>query len=415
MPESLQNGSTIVTRRTSRVVLLWLFATPLAADWPRFLGPHQNGTIRDDQLIEGWMDRGLEVVWSREVGEGYSGLTIADDRVFTLDADGRSEYIFASDTATGEEVWRLRLGREPHDWYGGLGPRVTPTVAGDRLVLMTGEGDLVAVSRDSGEVLWRQPVQNSMAARFPAEGYSAAALIEGNRIFLPIGGSDGRALAAFELSSGKLIWAVEDDRAAYSSPVSAHFGGQRQILFLMASKLFAVRPDNGTLLWSFDWDTFDGVNAASPLIIEDNLVFLSAGYDQGAAMLRIDSANGDLEAQPVWKSRVMRNHFNNSVFHGGVLYGFDESNLTAVDAKDGSRLWRNRGLGKGSLLLVSDHLVVLGEQGELILARPDRERLDEIDRMQPIEGRSWTPPAVAGGRLFLRNRQLMVCLGPVEE
>ncbi len=277
---------------------------------------------------------------------------------------------------------------------------------------MTGEGELIAVDPETGRVVWRQPVRRKLSGRFPVEGYSASALIKGQRIYLPIGGQNGRSVAGFDLDSGELIWASQDDRAAYSSPISARLAGREQILFLMASKLFAVEPADGRLLWSYDWPTYDGVNAASPLVIEGDRVFISSGYDQGASMLQVRAVDGGLEAEEIWRSRVMRNHFNNSVYHGGVLYGFDESNLAAVDAADGTRLWRERGLGKGSLILASDHLVILSEGGDLLLVKPDRERFDLVDRVEVLSGRCWTPPAVAGGRIYLRNRSEMVCLTP---
>ncbi len=400
-----------------RLLLLLTLAALLASgargDWPRFLGPALDGTTEDERLVAGWRERGLEPCWRRPVGEGYSGLAVAAGAVYSLDSDGGSEYLFSVDAADGSERWRLRLGPAPRDWYGGLGPRVTPSLAGGLLVVMAAEGDLIAVAADTGRVVWRQPVRRRMAGRFPVEGYAASALIVGDRVHLPVGGPAGRAVAAFDLDTGEPAWATQDDRAAYASPIRARLAGREQILFLTASKLFAVEPVAGELLWSWDWPTYDGVNAASPLVIGGDRVFLSAGYDQGAVMLQVTARDGRLHPRELWRSRVMRNHFNNSVHHAGVLYGFDESNLAAVDAADGTRLWRQRGLGKGSVILVSGHLMVLSEDGELYLARPSREQFDVLDRRQVLSGRSWTPPSVAAGRIYLRNRSEMVCLRPV--
>jgi outer membrane protein assembly factor BamB len=189
--------------------------------------------------------------------------------------------------------------------------------------------------------------------------------------------------------------------------------GVAQALFLGGTTLLSVDPATGRLLWKHPWPTYDFVNAATPLVLAPDRVFVSSGYDQGAALLRVKpSGSGGLAVEEIWRSRAMKNHFNNSVHFEGVLYGFDESLLAALDAATGERLWRERGFGKGSIVRVGRHLIVLSEEGELALVHPSREGARVLKRQPALNGRSWTPPSVAGGRVFLRSVSALVCLAP---
>jgi outer membrane protein assembly factor BamB len=419
-----------------RLAGAWLLAASCAAaasDWPQFLGPARDGRSPDRVLVPGWLERGLRERWRTPVGEGYSGLAVAGDRLVSMDSDGSSEFVFARAVADGREVWRVKLGPSPRDVYGGLGPRVTPTCDRGVLYLTTAELDLVALRVDTGRELWRQSLGRAMGARAPAEGNSASVLVEGDRLFAVVGGASGRSAAAFDRATGRLLWSALDDRASYSSPVALTLGGRRQVLFLTATHLRALEPETGRLLWSHPWPTRDGVNAATPIHVPPDGLFISSAYDQGAALLRIASAGPSdsttaatrsgagsagsaspardaFAATEVWRSKAMKNHFNNSVLLGSTLYGFDGFLLKAVDTASGRALWAERGFGEGSLISAGDHLVVLGEDGELALVRADPARLDVRARLPVLNGRCWTPPALAGGRLYLRNAREMVAL-----
>jgi outer membrane protein assembly factor BamB len=377
-------------------------------DWPQFLGPTRDGRSTDRVLVSGWLERGLRAVWRQPVGEGYSGVAVVGERLFSLDSDGADEFVFARRAGDGGELWRVKLGPSPRDVYGGLGPRVTPTVDRGVLYLTTAQLVLMALHVEDGRVLWKKDLRGELGARPPAEGNAAAVLAEGGRLFAVVGGASGRSAAAFDRATGRVLWTALDDRASYASPVALTLAGNRRVLFLTATHLRALDPATGSLAWSYDWPTRDGVNAATPLSTAANRVFLSSGHDQGAVVLEARPVG----ASEVWRNRAMRNHFNNSVVHGGALYGFDGFLLKAVDAASGRTLWVERGFGEGSLIAAGEHLVVLGEDGELALLRADPTRADVRARMPALNGRSWTPPSLASGRLYLRNAREMVALEP---
>jgi outer membrane protein assembly factor BamB len=377
-------------------------------EWPRFLGPERNGTSSDAAFVRAWLEAGLTALWRRPSGEGFSGVTTAEDLVFTMDSDGREEFVLALGASDGSERWRLRTGPSPRDNYGGHGPRVTPTVDRGFVFTVSAEGVLLALDAESGAVRWRRSLAKELGWRPPAEGVSSSPLVEGDRIFLMIGGGSGRAVAALERMTGKTLWTSQDDRTSYSSPVVVSLGGRSQALFLTGSRLVSLEPGTGKLLWFYPWETYDFVNVATPILAGGDRVFISSGYDQGAALLQV-TANGREE---LWRSREMKNHFNNSVHHEGILYGFDGAFLKALDAATGSILWRERGFGTGSLILAGGHLVVLSEEGELALAAPSRTELRVLSRVSALEGQSWTPPSLARGRLYLRNQREIASFAP---
>jgi outer membrane protein assembly factor BamB len=228
------------------------------------------------------------------------------------------------------------------------------------------------------------------------------------------GGPGGKAFAAFDRATGKTVWTSQEDRTSYSSPVAWNFQGTNQILFLTGSILFSVQAETGKLLWKYPWPTYDSVNVATPLILSPDRVFISAGYDQGAAMLRIQKdSQGVLKVFEVWRNREMKNHFNNSVHYESVIYGFDNAILKAVDAATGETLWREKGFGTGSIVRAGNELLILSDSGKLIFAGADRTKLQVSSTFEALRGKSWTPPSLAEGKIFLRNQAEMVCLTPI--
>jgi outer membrane protein assembly factor BamB len=383
------------------------------SDWPQFLGPHRDGTTADARLALGWLRRDLRTIWRAEAGEGYSGIAAAGDRLYGMEKRGADEVLFSRRAADGSLLWTVRTGAAPTDVYGGLGPRGTPAVDGDRVFALGAQGDLFALAAPTGTVAWRRSLAADLGWRPPAEGTSSSPLVADGRVYILVGGSGGRALAALDRDTGRTLWTSQDDRTSYASPVRWDTGGVPQALFLAGSTLFAVDPATGRLLWRYPWPTHDFVNAATPLVLPPDRVFISSGYDQGGALLRVRRPpGGGLAVEEVWRSREMKNHFNNSVHADGVLYGFDNAFLAAVDAVTGERLWRERGFGQGSVVKVGAHLVVLSEEGELALVEPSRAGARVLKLQAALRGRSWTPPSVAGGRVYLRGISEIACLAP---
>ena len=281
---------------------------------------------------------------------------------------------------------------------------------GKTVYALGANGDLVAVSAADGEPLWQLGLKSEVDARVPRWGVSTSPIVEGDLLLVDAGGGKGKSLIALNKKTGKIAWTAYTDKPGYSTPLPVTIHGVRQILSFAGTSLVSVSLADGKVLWSVPWRTSYDVNAAMPIFVPPDKVFLSSAYDKGAALLRVKSADGKLEVEDVWRSRVMKNHFNSSILYGGHLYGFDNAVLKCIDAHTGDELWKTSGFAKGSLLLADGHLIIFSERGLLALAEATPKAYREVARAQILEGKTWTMPSLAAGRLYLRNEKEMVAL-----
>ncbi len=380
--------------------------------WPQYRGRGLDGRSAETGLASTWPAGGPKVLWRAALGNGYSGISVAGGRAYTMFGSGGDEIAIALDAATGKEIWRFRTDDDRFDSQGS-GPRSTPTVEGDRVFALGARGKLFALDAATGAEVWGVDLVARFGARVPRWGVATSPVVEGDLLLIDAGGGRGYSLLALDKKSGRPVWHSQTDKAGYSTPLPVTVGGVRQILFFTGTALVSVSPADGSLRWRYPWQTSYDVNAAMPVFVPPDRIFLSSSYDKGAALLRMvvrDAESGKVEADEVWRSRVMKNHFNSSVLVGDHLYGFDDRNLKCIVAATGEERWAHRGYSKGSLIYADGRLIVFGEQGLLGLVEATPEGYREIASAQIFRGRTWTMPSLADGRLFLRSEKELVAL-----
>jgi outer membrane protein assembly factor BamB len=286
---------------------------------------------------------------------------------------------------------------------GGDGPRATPTWADGRVYALGAGGELRCLEEATGRVLWRTNILEENGARNLSWGMAAAPLVVDDAVVVLPGGPGGRSVVAYDRRTGARLWSALGDQAGYASPMLVTLDGVRQILVFSASRLMGVTPDRGDVLWEYPWTTMSDVNAAQPLVIGDNRVFVSSSYGTGAAVVEVTRTGDTFSVREVWRNTRMKNRFAASVLHEGTIYGLDESILAAVDAATGDLRWKGGRYGYGQLLLASGHLIVLTEDGDLALVRATPDRHEELARFPVLAGKTWNVPAIAGGYLLVRN------------
>jgi outer membrane protein assembly factor BamB len=180
-------------------------------------------------------------------------------------------------------------------------------------------------------------------------------------------------------------------------------GGVRQVLIFTASRLAGISPEHGTVLWEYPWKTDYDVNAAQPVLVGENRIFISSGYGAGAAVIEITGSADAFAVREVWRNNRMKNQFTSSVLHEGFIYGLDEAILACLDAATGAVKWKGGRYGYGQIMLASGHLIVLTEEGDLVLVRATPDSHQEVARSPALNGKSWNHPAMSGGYLFVRN------------
>jgi outer membrane protein assembly factor BamB len=385
--------------------LLWLSLMVSAADWPQWRGPNRDGISSETGLLAGWPAGGPPVVWKiNGLGEGYSSLAIVKGRIYTQGQRGGQEFVIAFDAKTGKILWQTPTSGSYRNDRGD-GPRGTPTIDGDHLYAMTGDGVLVCLDTATGKVIWSDNVAKKYGGSVPNWGYSESPLIDGNRLIVMPGGR-GASLVSLDKSNGALQWKAGGDAAGYSSAIVADVSGVRQVLALSGSSALGVEEDNGELLWRYTKVSNRTANIATP-IYQDGQVFVSTAYGTGCALLKL----GPKTESEVYFNGDMKNHYSSSVLVGKTLYGYSDSILTAMDFNTGKVAWKNRAVGKGSVMYADKHLYLLSEDGVAGLAEATPEAYKEIARFQISKGSlpTWSPPVISDGKLYLRDQDNLNC------
>ena len=379
------------------------------ADWPQWLGPDRTGISTETGFLKTWPKGGPAVVWKKSLGQGFSGISVANGRVFTMFAEGDDEFVICLKEESGDEIWRFRTGAKFEEWQGGNGPRSQPTVDGDRVYVLGAEGWLYALNVVNGKMIWSVDLVDGLGGRFPRFGFSNSALVEGDLLFLEAATRKGTFLA-LRRTDGEVAWASQNDVASYSSPIAVDLAGARQVVYFSGDAAVGLSPVDGSLYWRYPWKTSYDLNIATPIFVPPDQIFISSGYDHGAALLRIEAGADGMAVTRVWESRRMKNHFGTSVLVGDYIYGFDNAILKCIEALTGKEQWKHRGYGKGALMYADGHLILLSDNGRLALARATPEGFKERAGAQVLAGRSWTMPTLANGRVFVRDMRKIVCL-----
>jgi outer membrane protein assembly factor BamB len=268
-------------------------------------------------------------------------------------------------------------------------------------------GELRCLDARSGAVIWGKNILTENGAQNLQWAMSASPLIVDDKVIVLPGGAGGKAVVAYNKLTGALVWKSQGDQAAYVSPMLVTLAGRRQILVEMASRVFGLAPEDGSLLWSQSWNTDMGINVSQPIIVDKNRFFLSSGYGKGAALIEITANGKGFEAKAIWENINMKNKFNSSVLHEGFVYGLDEGILTCVDVNTGVKKWKGGRYGYGQVLLAGSNLIVMSAEGELALVKASPDAYSETARFAALDGKTWNYPAIAGGRLFVRNAKEM--------
>lgn len=384
--------------RLLAAALIVVASATFAADWPRFRGPDQSGLVTGAGLNPKALEGGGKILWRANVGTGFSSIVVAGGRAYTMGnqkQDGvDTDFVWCLDAATGKEIWKHSYPEElkPNLYEGG--PNATPTVDGGRVYTLSKTGRAFCLDAAKGTVIWAVDLAKEVNAKKPEWGFSGSVLIEGDLAIYNV----GEAGTALHKETGKVAWKSGPGAAGYSQPVAANLDGKRVAILMAASEAIALDPKTGRVIWRHPWKTSYDVNAADP-IVSGNRVFVSSGYNHGAAVLEVK----DNQVTEVWKSRVLRNQFSSSVLLGNHVYGVDENQLRCVEFATGNVTWTDRVTGKGTLLIADGHIVALSERGELLIAPASPEAFNPVSRAQILGGKCWTMPALANGRLYARN------------
>lgn len=383
-----------------------------------------RGTAGDGRAGEALAKKAVpaSAVWKVPAETGFSSFSVSEGRAFTLvarEVDGNpSEVCLALDAATGKELWAAGLslagkydgggnsGAKGNE--GGDGPRSTPVVSGDKVYVLDSQLALHALKLADGSPVWSVNLVAAHGAKNIKWQNAASPVIDGDRVFVA-GGGEGQSLLAFHKDDGALLWKGESDAITHATPVVADLLGVRQVIFFTQAGLVSAKVDDGAVLWRQAYP-FKVSTAASPVVFED-IVYCSAGYGVGGGAYRIAKQGEAFASTEIWRTENDTvNHWSTPVVKDGYLYGmfsfkeYGEGPLACVDIRTGEKKWSQKGFGPGNVILTADGtLVALSDAGEVVLVEAKPDAYAEISRADLLDGKCWSTPALADGRIYVRS------------
>lgn len=388
--------------------VLAVVCSPLqGADWPCFRGPQYDGISRETGVTLPWK-ASPTVLWELTTGPAFSSVTGVGDLVYTCGTEDGKQVLFCLQAATGKVAWKKAFAKEVKDRMGGDGTRATPTLNDGNVYILGGEGTLLCADAETGDEVWSRKFNKP-----PTWKYSGSVLIEGNLAVVspgdPVGG-----LLAMDKTNGQTVWTGGEGGAGYATPYPFTFDGKRYMVGVLQKTIIIVDAKTGSQLWSMPWVTRYDVNAATPIYHAGHL-FISSGYGHGCVLLKLTADGDGLSAAPVWQSKIIVNKFHTCILLEGKLYGGDERDLKCVDFLTGEEAWS---LGEvagdrtrhSSLVLCQGHFIYLSEKGKLSVAKASPDGFEATGTTEVLTGRCWTVPTLHNGRLYVRNREKLVCL-----
>lgn len=387
-----------------------------AADWPQILGPNRNSVAEGKGLAAQWPKEGPPFLWKRNVGQGFAGPVVSEGRLILFHRVDDNEVVEAMDAATGKLLWKREYPTSYRDDFNfDPGPRAVPSVADGKVFTFGASGMLSCFTLADGKKLWAVDCRHEFGAPKGFFGLACSPLIEAHAVIVDVGAGKDATLIAFDKSSGRVLWKSADDEPSYSSPVAATIGGKRLILACTRSYFIGAEASTGKVTFQLPFrpPVNASVTGAAPLVSGDE-VFISAGYDLGAQLLKI----GEGQPKVIWQGDdQMSLQFTSAALKGGFLYGLHGrhdfpggTELRCVEWKTGKVRWSKAGLSPANLLLAGDQLLVLTESGQLLKAEATPDGYKETGRAQIIGSGVRAYPALANGRFHARDKSRLICV-----
>jgi outer membrane protein assembly factor BamB len=383
------------------------------ANWLVWGGTNRNFLSTSTGLADAWPATGPRKLWSRPLGEGYSGAAVEGDRLYTMYRKDSQEVVAALRSADGTTIWEYAY-ESPFDVDVGPGPYAMPQVVGNRIVTAGSTGKLHSIDKNTGKPVWSHDVYREYGGSVMRFGYSCHALPFQDLLIVMVGGSK-QALMAFRQADGSVAWGRHRFPNSHSSPLLINVDGQTQVVALMGQQVAGMDPATGDLLWQHAHPTQYDLAISTPVWGPDNILVVSSSYEGGTRALHLSQAGGKTTVKELWHNPRVRVHFGSMIRLGDTIYassGHDgPAPITAFDVKTGKVLWNSgREFAKSQLLSADGKLIVLDQDGVLALASVSPSGIQVRSKVELLQKVAWTPPTLAGTTLFIRDRHDMMAL-----
>lgn len=396
-----------------------------AADWAQWRGPNRDG---HSPVSIAALPKEPKILWSIPVGNGQASPIVASGKLIYIDEQKDQEVAHAVDLKIGKELWRTAVGEsEAFENTYGTGPRCTPLVDGDRVYTQSCRGEFRCLNLADGKILWQTSFEKDWAAPFLGNknkskeanetaarrhGNNGSPVIDGDRMFVPVGSPTKGTLVAFDKKSGKVLWTAGKENTAYSSLMVATLAGTRQVVHLTGDSLMGVDIATGKVLWQTPVKTGAKRHVLTPILAEDSVTISSSSV--GLTRFSVVKDSGGLKVEPAWRNEQVKITLATPVLVNGHLYGLgtggSKTEFICVDFKTGTVKWSQPGYSDyAAVIAVGDKLLIQDTNGTMSLIKASPEKFEELGRIQ-VCGTTWSHPALADGKLYQRDKKQLFAL-----
>ena len=396
------------------LLCVWV-ETQAQTDWTQWGGPTRNFVSNSKGLAASWPEKGPRQLWSRPLGQGHSSILASGNTLYTMYSQGEQEIVIALAADTGKTIWehKYEAATAGMNYKEGLGPHSTPLLVGDRLYTVGAIGKFYALAKKTGKVIWFHDLWKEYNGKKMDRGYSCSPLLYKNTIILTLGGP-AQTLIAFNPNDGTVAWKNQSLDVSPASPMIIKVDGQDQLIAFLGKAITGVDPNNGELLWSHPHETSWGLNISTPVWGDDNLLFVSSAYNGGSRVLKLTQAGGKTTVTELWFHRRLRVHHGTAIRIGDYVYAssgdFGPAFFSAVNVKTGEIAFQDRSFPKMNSLYADGKLIMLDEDGNLVLATVSPAGLKVISKVSLMKNLAWTAPTLVGTKLYVRDRQTIAAL-----
>jgi outer membrane protein assembly factor BamB len=369
-----------------------------ANGWSGFRGPQRDSVVHGAKIKTDWSATPPVQLWRRPIGPAWSSFAVQDGRLYTQEQRGEEEIIACHDLSTGKPVWKHSDRARFYESNAGPGPRATPTLNNGRVYTQGATGIVNVLDAATGAVVWTRNAVTDTGAKVPGWGIAGSPLVVNDLVIVAASGS----LVAYDLATGKPRWLRPSDGVGYSSPQLENINGVQQVVLLNSIGAISVSAGDGKVLWEYQWE---GVPIIQPGLAPNGDLLLSVSQSSGLRRLAVAQGSGGWTMQERWTTEDIYPWFNDFVVHKGYVFGFNGSSLVCINLEDGKLKWKGKRYGYGQLILLpeQDALLILGEQGELALAKAAPDQFTELAHFPALEGKTWNHPVLVGDVVLVRN------------
>jgi outer membrane protein assembly factor BamB len=404
---------------TRRLALALLAAAAAAADWPQFQGPRRDARSDETGLNLDWKAKAPRVVWKVPVGSGASSCAVVGERLLTgAQRDGR-DLIVCLAVKDGKELWAYEGPAGYRDAQGHIGgPRATPTVVDGKAYCLFPRGEVVCLDVRDGKEVWKANCREVAKSTPRGDqfywGLAASPLVEGGLVVVQPGGDRDNSVVAFHTADGKVAWMAGSDPSGYAAAVAIDAAGRRQLVVPTGQSVLGLDPKSGKVLWRYAFGNRFDATAATP-VWTGKLLLVSAAYGVGSAALELMADGDKVAVREAWRNRNLFALVATPIVHDGCVYGCNgdlgQISLRCLDLASGEMKWQQRLPDRFGAVAAEGHLFCLGERGTLRLVEMSPTGyVPKGEVADVLAYRAWGMPALAGGRLYLRDEKHVVCV-----